>query len=124
MSTHNSFIASYATAHLARDSVRHLEDEGFDLGKLFIIARDQHRDIDFKHAKCIHHLSELGPDLYNCIPSGDAADYEAEVQAGRVILVAHGSPEEVEQAKTISDKLHMPNWDNAADTAVYYGCND
>lgn len=44
--------------------MQHLEDEGFDLSKLFIIARKRNTDIDFKHAKCIHHLSELGADLY------------------------------------------------------------
>ncbi len=64
MSTNNSFIASYAAAHLAQESVQHLEDEGFDLSKLFIIGCERNTDIDFKHAECIHRLSELGAGLY------------------------------------------------------------
>lgn len=124
MSTHNSFIPSYSTAHLARTTVQHLEDQSSDLSSLFIIAREQDADIDFKDAHGIHQLSELGANLYNCIPSEDAADDDAEAQAGRVVWVAYGTPEEIEKAKTISDKRHMPNWDNGTGTAVYDGCTD
>lgn len=125
MSSNNTFVASYATEHLARDSVRHLQDEGFDAQKLFIIARDEgSTDFDFAGARCLSHLNQLGATLHNCIPAGDAADFDAELQAGRVVLVAHGTAEEIEHAKCIRDKNPMQSWDSGADTAVYYGCND
>ena len=52
-------------------------------------------------------LSALGAGLYSIgIPKHSALQYETEVKNGKLLLVVHGSPEEVERAKDLLDQSH------------------
>ena len=47
-------------------------------------------------------LTALGAGLYSIgIPKHSVMQYESEVKSGKLLLVAHGTPEEVERAKDI-----------------------
>ena len=47
-------------------------------------------------------LTALGAGLYSIgIPKHSVMQYESEVKSGKLLLVAHGTPEEVERAKEI-----------------------
>ena len=50
-------------------------------------------------------LSALGAAMYSVgIPKNSVLQYETHVKSGKLLLVAHGSPEEVERAKDILDQ--------------------
>jgi uncharacterized membrane protein len=50
-------------------------------------------------------LSALGAALFSVgIPNNSVLQYETQVKNGKLLLVAHGSPEEVERAKDILDR--------------------
>jgi len=52
-------------------------------------------------------LSALGAALYSIgIPKNSVLQYETEVKTGKLLLVAHGTPDEVELAKELLDKSH------------------
>jgi hypothetical protein len=52
-------------------------------------------------------LSALGAALVNIgIPKDSAVKYETELQAGRFLLIAHGTPEEVDRAKALLELTH------------------
>ena len=52
-------------------------------------------------------LSALGAGLYSIgIPKHSALQYETEVKNGKLLLVAHGTPDEVERAKDLLDQSH------------------
>ena len=47
-------------------------------------------------------LSALGAALVSAgIPKDSALKYETELQAGKFVLIAHGTPEEIERAQSI-----------------------
>ncbi len=63
-------------------------------------------------------LSALGAALYSIgIPKNSVLQYETQVKNGKLLLVAHGTPEEVERAKDLLDQteansttVHGENW--------------
>lgn len=122
MSAHNSLVASYADHHLALTEIEQLRNAGFDLNKLRLVARE--RPEAAHGVAVVPSLGDLDLPLFDCIPEKDWSDYEAEVSAGRWLLLAHGSPEEIELAHRLAESTHPTTWDGAADSTVYYGCTD
>ncbi|MGP0068618.1 MAG: general stress protein [Isosphaeraceae bacterium] len=52
-------------------------------------------------------LSALGAGLYSIgIPTKSVLQYETELKNGKLLLVAHGSPDEVERAKDLLNQSH------------------
>ena len=50
-------------------------------------------------------LTALGAGLYSIgIPKNSVLQYETELKSGKLLLVAHGIPEEVERAKDVLDQ--------------------
>ena len=125
MSMNDSIIATYSNRHLAEATIRNLQKAGFDMKKLSVIVKDQHIIADeLKDANILGELSALGDEVYSCIPKEHLSDYEAELKADRVILVAHGTPGEIERAKSLIDLNHPNGWDGSIESSVYYGCAD
>jgi hypothetical protein len=125
MSAHNSFVATYADRGLAELDLERMRDAGFDMSKLRVIAHDPYRITKQRRLPpLLGSFGELEAEFFGCIPEEDIVDYEAELGTGRLFVVAHGSPEEIEQAKRIADSIHPTSWDGLADSAVYYGCAD
>lgn len=122
MSANLSLVASYANHGLARATVMKLQNAGFDTRKLFIVARDE--DEPLAGAAAIRDLNSLGSEQISCIPGEDIPDYEAELRVDRVLLVTHGTPEEIAQARSIIDSTHPEGWNGNVGCAVYYGCRD
>jgi hypothetical protein len=55
-----------------------------------------------EEAAMVGGLTVLGAGLYRIgIPQKSVVQYETEVKNGKVLLVAHGTPEEIEHAKDI-----------------------
>ncbi len=125
MSLHNTFVAAYAQQHLAETDLQKMKKAGFDLNKLRIVTHHPERlGKQQRIAPVLSSFGELDAAYFGCIPEQDIVDYEAGLGTGRLFIVAHGSPEEIEQAKRIADSTHQPSWDGLADAAVYYGCAD
>jgi hypothetical protein len=122
MSAKNAIVATYANRGLAEADLRNLLAAGFDTGKLSIAGKEVQGVAGGPEP--VHEFREVDPQTYNCIPNEDASAYEAELNAGRVILVAHGTADEIARAKGIIEALHPISWDESADSAVYYGCAD
>ena len=123
MSLHNTFVAGYAQRRLAEIDLDKMLNAGFELSQLRIVSHYQPA-LPTDTTPVLHSFGELEPEYYGCIPEHDIVDYEAELDTGRLFIVAHGTPDEVERAKIIADSTHPTNWDGFADTAVYYGCDD
>ena len=125
MSEHNSLVATFANLSVAESIVRKLHKSGLGKGKLSIISKDQHHLAgEVKGATIVGALGELGAEQSSCIPPDNLLDYEAELKAGRVIAMVHGSAEDVAQAKSIIDLSHPDGWDGRVGCSVYYGCVD
>ena len=122
MSANLSLVASYANHSLARATVMKLQNAGFDTRKLFIVARDE--DKSLAGATVVSSLSDLGSEQFSCIPRENIPDYEDELKADRMLLVAHGTPDEITQAKKIIDSNHPDGWDGNVGCSIYYGCID
>lgn len=122
MSAHNSFIASFADHRLAVVEIDRLQRAGFDIGKLRLVA--QGYPVAAGGVPVAASLGDLDVPLVDCIPEKDLVDYEAELKAGRWLLVAHGSPDEIALVQNLAEETHPTSWDGAADSAVYYGCGD
>jgi len=122
MSAYNSLIATYANHKLAKATVLKLQDAGFDRSKLSIVARDE--DKLLAGAEVVTSLNELGSEQFSCIPRENIPDYEDELKADRMLLVAHGTPDEITQARRIIDSTHPEGWNGNVGCAVFYGCMD
>lgn len=122
MSQHNSIVATYANHNLAKATVKKLENSGFDMRKLFIVARDE--DPSLTGTAVVRGLSDLGTDQLSCIPRENIPNYEDELEVDRLLLVAHGTPGEIALARSVIDSTHPEGWDGNVGCAVYYGCND
>ena len=122
MSAHNSLVATYADHHLARVDIDKLQSAGFDMNHLRLVAHGY--PIAVPGVPVLNSLGDLELPLFDCIPEGDLVDYEAALDAGRWILVAHGSPAEIDQAWQVAEATHPTNWEGVADATVYYGCAD
>jgi hypothetical protein len=123
MSLHNAFVAVYAHRGLAEIDLEKMQNSGFDMSRLRVIAHDpphiaERRQIE--HA--LHSFGELELEFFECIPEEDIVDYESELETGHFFIVAHGLPDEIEQAKRIAESSHHPGWDGLADATIYYGC--
>jgi hypothetical protein len=59
------------------------------------------------------------------IPKESVLDYESEFKIDRLLLAAHGTPDEISQAQHIIDTTgHPESWDGSVGCSVYYGCLD
>lgn len=123
MSTHNIFIATYTRPQLAEISLAKLHEAGLDMHKLRIISQDNF-DVPKQHegASVLHSFDELEPEFFACIPADDREAYVAELDAGRLLIVAEGSRQDMAQAESSAEDTHPTNWDGLADSTVYYGC--
>lgn len=125
MSEHNSLVATFANRNVAEATLRRLRNSGLDNAHLSIVSRDRERIArDVEGAMVFAALDELGPEQSGCIPPDNVLDYEAELNAGRVIAVLHGSPEEIAQARDIIDLAHPESWSGNVGCSVFYGCYD
>lgn len=125
MSMHNSFVATYAHHGLAEIDIEKMQNAGFDMNRVRVIARNPHHIAEqWRLAPVLSSFGELDAEFVECIPEEDIVDYEAELGTGRLFIVAHASPDEIEQAKRIADSSHQTSWDGIADSAIYYGCAD
>jgi hypothetical protein len=122
MSENNSLIATYANHSLAKATVGKLQNAGFDLSKLFIVAKNE--DKPLAGTAVVSSLSKLGPEQFCCIPRENIPNYEAELDADRLLLVAHGTPDEITLAKSIIDSTHPDGWNGKVGCSIYYGCID
>lgn len=125
MSMHNSFVASYAHHGLAEIDIEKMQNAGFDMGKLRIVAHKPYHIAEQRQlVPVLSSFGELDTEFFACIPEEDIVDFEAELGTGHLFIIAHGSPDEIEQAKRIAESSHHTSWDGQADAAVYYGCAD
>jgi hypothetical protein len=126
MSANNSLVAAFKNHSLAQGVVKKLHESGFDMSKLFIVDQEQQRSsvTELEGAAVVGDLSALDAAKYACIPVERIPDYEAELKVGRLLLVAHGTPDEITQAKTAIDSTHPESWDGKVDCTIYYGCLD
>ena len=125
MSEHNSLVATFANRSMAESIVMKLHKSGLGKGKLSIISKDRdHLASEVEDATVVGALGELDAEQSSCIPPDNLLDYEAELKAGRVIAMVHGSAEDVAQAKSIIDLSHPDCWDGKMGCSVYYGCVD
>lgn len=125
MSEHNSLVATFANRSVAEATVRKLQKSGLDKAKLAIISTDRERIAqDVEGAMVVGGLDELGAEQASCIPPDNLLDYEAELKAGRVLAMVHGSAEDIAQAKSVIDLTHPESWNGNVGCSVYYGCFD
>jgi hypothetical protein len=122
MSAHNSLVATYRNRHLAEVDIRKLQNAGVALSRLSVVIANRPGAMD--GVTVVDSFGALDESLYRCIPEQDLVDYESELHAGRVILIAHGTPEEIDKAHRIAEEIHPESWEGAADSSVYYGCPD
>ena len=125
MSENISLVATYANHGLAKNTARKLKMAGFDVSKLSIVSNDRN-DAAWKleGAAVLDRLDALDEAQYACISKEHVHDYEAELKADRLLLVAHGTAEEIAQAKSIIDATHPEGWNGNVGCSVYYGCDD
>lgn len=125
MSEHNSLVATFANRSVAEATVKKLYNSGLAKTKLSIVSRDRDRlSHEIEGATVVGELDELDAEQASCIPPDNLLDYEAELKAGRVIAVVHGSPEDIAQAKSVIDTTHPDSWNGNVGCSVYYGCFD
>ena len=122
MSQHNSLVATYANHNLAKTTVKNLQGAGFDMSKLFVVAKgDETLPIG---ASMVSALSDVGVEQFSCIPKDYIPNYDAELEVDRWLLVAHGTPSEIDQAMQVIDSTFPNGWGREVGCTVYYGCND
>lgn len=124
MSGNNSLVATYANHHLAETTVKELHRAGFDMNKLSILGKNLQSAKEMAGATVLDNLDALDATQYACIPRERIHDYEAELGADRMLLVTHGTPDEIDRAKHIIDLTHPESWNGKVGCAVYYGCVD
>jgi hypothetical protein len=114
MSVNSCIVATYAKHSLAEKDFRDLLQMGLEPTKLALLSGGEH-GIEGG-------FSTLDAAMCSCIPPEDIVAFETELKAGRLVLVANGTAEEIEQAKRLLDEAHPTSWDERADSTVYYGC--
>lgn len=125
MSENISLVATYANHGLAKNTARKLKVSGFDVSKLSIFSNDKNDSVDeLGGATVLNRMEALNEARYTCIPQDRINDYEAELKADRLLIVAHGTADEIAQAKRIIDATHPESWDGKVDCTIYYGCVD
>lgn len=125
MSENISLVATYANHNLAKATARKLKTSGFDVSKLSIVSNDRNDAAgELEGTAVLDRLDALDEAQYACIPRDRVHDYEAELKADRLLIVAHGTVDEISLAKSIIDATHPEGWDGNVDCTVYYGCID
>ena len=125
MSENISLVATYANHGLAKSTARKLQIAGFDMKKLYLVSNDRNDIVgELEGAAVLDSLDGLDEAQYACISKEHVHDYEAELKADRLLLVAHGTAEEIAQAKNIIDATHPEGWNGNVGCSVYYGCDD
>ena len=125
MSENISLVATYANHGLAKNTTRKLHIAGFDMSKLSIVSNDRNgTGGELEGAAVLDRLDALNEAQYACIPRERVLDYEAELKTDRLLLVAHGTVDEIAQAKSIVDSTHPDGWNGSVGCAIYYGCAD
>jgi hypothetical protein len=119
MSAINTVVATFANRHLAESTLKELQDAKFDPEKVSLLSKEQ---MDVAANAAPSEKSGLNRVLSICIPDDTMLDYEAELNAGRSILLAFGSADEMARAKDIIESAQPDGWDGSANTSVYYGC--
>lgn len=122
MSQHNSLVATYANHNLARTTLRNLQSAGFDMGNLFVVGNED--DESLSGAAVVRKLSDVGAAQFSCIPRDYIPDYNAELDVDRLLLVAHGTPAEIDHAREVIDSSFPNGWGGDVGCTVHYGCND
>lgn len=123
MSQHISLVSSYSNHHLADAAVKKLQRAGFDMRELTLVSHHGNAD-EPAGAQIVDSLAGLDEVKYACIPRESIQKYEEEVNADRMLLVAHGTEKDIARAREIIDADHPENWDGNVGCAVYYGCDD
>jgi len=124
MSENISLVATYANHGLAKNTARKLHMAGFDMSKLSIVSNDRNGTVgELEGAEVLDRLDALDEAQYACIRER-VLDYVAELKADRLLLVAHGTVDEIAQAKSIIDETHPEGWNGNVGCAIYYGCVD
>jgi hypothetical protein len=128
----NSVVAVFESHDQAEDAIRDLQTDGFDIKKLSLVGKDYQTEghvIGYytwvpgigqllmagplamwivgalEEVVVVGGLTALGAGLYSIgIPKNSVVQYENKVKNGKLLLVAHGTPEEVERAQ---DLLHQ-----------------
>jgi len=125
MSQNISIVASFADHRVAKNALRNLHQAGFDMKKLAVVGRDTHGlPVDMEGASLLGTLDDLDDIQFSCIPRERVPDYQNAVKGDKVLLVAHGSADEITRAKDIIDETRPDGWDGTVGTALYYGCVD
>lgn len=88
MSPHNTFVAAYAQRRLAEIDLGEMRNTGFDLSQLRIVSHYQ-PTLPSDTTPVLHSFGELEPTYFSCIPEHDIVDYEAELDTGRLFIVAN-----------------------------------
>ena len=122
MSENNSLVATYANHSLAKATVKKLQKAGLDMRKLSIVGKNENKIPE--KVTVFDDLNDLGAEQYSCISRETLPDYEAELQADRLLLFFHGTADEISRAKNIIDTTHPEGWNGNVGCAVYYGCLD
>lgn len=124
MSENISLVATYANHGLAKTTAMKLQTAGFDMSKLSIVSNDRNDTAgELEGAAVLDRLDALDEAQYACIRER-VLDYAAELKADRLLLVAHGTVDEIAQAKRIIDETHPEGWNGNVGCAIYYGCVD
>jgi len=125
MFRNNSLVATYANHKLAENTVKKLHQAGFDMSKLYILTKDRHGRVgELEGATVADGLSALDAAQHACLPRERLPDYEAELKNDMLLLVAHGSPDEIMHAQDVIATTHPDSWDGSVSCNIYYGCQD
>lgn len=124
MSANISLVATYLNHDQAESAIKKLHSAGFDMSHLSVIGSDRPNVAKTEGATALGDLKALNAAQYSCIPPERVHDYEAELSADRMLIVAHGTSEEIDRARHIIDADHPESWEGKVTCAVYYGCAD
>ncbi|MDD5241002.1 MAG: hypothetical protein PHG47_04660 [Sulfuricella sp.] len=125
MSERISLVATFANHNQAETIIKKLKIAGLGRGKLSIISKDKRLVAgELAGISLIEEIDALPAEQFSCIPLENLPGYKNELGANRVLLVMHGFPEEITQAKSIVDSAHPESWDGHAGCSIYYGCLD
>ena len=96
------------------------------MNKLFVAAKEGLNPVNkWEGTTLIGELGKLDETLYRIgVPKESVFDYESEFKADRLLLAAHGTADEIAQAKSIIDSDHPDGWNGNVGSAVCYGCYD
>jgi hypothetical protein len=125
MSANNSLVATFADPDLAEATILKLQHSGVDMSKMAIVGRGQPIMAgELRETLRLGGMRSLSAEQASCIPVDNLEVYEAELGANRVLLVAHGTPDEVDLTKRIIESVHPESWDGKVGCSIYYGCGD